>query len=87
MMRELIRPIEKIEDLNLPKNRIPVALHVRRGGGFDPPHRIKEQPRKFPPDIYYIEQIKFLFRYLDGLPLHIHILREPQVDEDHHTRV
>ena len=51
-------------------NSITVALHVRKGGGFDKPlstdHNKSAEfsdqiwPTKFPPDSYYIEQLQTL---------------------------
>lgn len=36
-MRKMISPRVKVNEINLPKNIITVAVHVRKGGGFDAP--------------------------------------------------
>jgi len=83
-----------IQQLDLPNDKITVAVHVRRGGGFDGPrfsdgssqkprgqYVDKNFPLRFPMDEYYIEQIKELLNMFPDQELYIHIFtddREPQ---------
>lgn len=93
----MIQPMEPIEPLVLPKDKITVAVHVRRGGGFDKPllnvnttyskkknntkpkfYADKIYPRRFPPDNYYIEQIKRISTMFNDAPMHVHIFTDDQ---------
>lgn len=72
-----LSPLIPIPELVVPDQSISVALHVRKGGGFDKPlstdnrHKVSAQyadqvwPTKFPPDEYYIEQLKVVRRLSD----------------------
>ena len=84
-IRKLIKPVARIKQISLPDNKITVAVHVRKGGGFDKPllsrkpnyqYEDVKWPTKFPPDSYYIEQIKYLSDYFDDSPLHVHIFTD-----------
>jgi 16S rRNA G966 N2-methylase RsmD len=70
-------------------NQMTVALHVRRGGGFDKPLLSKKIPLnnsysdirfplKFPPLSYYIEQIKTLWHMVGRQPLYIYLFTDDQ---------
>lgn len=90
--KEMISPLTPIKKPNLPEDRISVAVHVRKGGGFDPPlltdkdayqgtkkwksYVDKVFPLKFPPDEYYIEQIKNLYHILNKIPLYVFIFTD-----------
>lgn len=90
ILKEMIAPIESISFPPILKDKISVALHVRKGGGFDKPllseqlytlkrkftFADKEWPLRFPPDQYYIDQIKWLSNYFDNAPIHIHIFTD-----------
>lgn len=86
IFRQLIQPRRAINYINLPKDRICVAVHVRKGGGFDFPIHSRsgksyadiKWPTKFPPDSFYIEQIKKMFELLNKKPLYVHIFTDDQ---------
>lgn len=86
-----------------PENRISVAMHIRKGGGFDHPLASelyrpavrndnatrtskyqfvdRDQPFKFPPEQYYVDQLIFLHALLDQQPLYVFLFtddKEPQ---------
>jgi hypothetical protein len=122
-LKDMLQPTEKIKSFPLPKNKITVAIHIRKGGGFDPKlkskqyynaskYNIKYQeidisqnihnikyiikhstktnrkilttkecsdqlwPEKFPPEQYYVEQIKKLSNILDNKPMYVHIFTD-----------
>jgi len=85
-MKDLIKPINKIEYIDLPKDKITVAVHVRRGGGYDKPliyidkkgKKKQRRPLKFPPDEYYINQIKSLSSFFNNVPIHVHVFTDDQ---------
>jgi len=92
-LKKTIAPVKPIKKPEIPKNMISVALHVRKGGGYDPPLLSKKTlpllskkilyadqkwPLKFPPDNYYIAQIKKLHEILDKQPLYIYIFTDDQ---------
>lgn len=57
-----LTPKEAITTIEIPKEHLSVALHVRRGGGFDPAN-FQDYPAlalKMPADDWYIEQLAFL---------------------------
>lgn len=62
--------------IKLPANRISVAVHIRRGGGFDPVETATNAPLKLPPDTFYIDQIKNIYEILDEQPLYVYIFTD-----------
>lgn len=91
-LKKTIAPIFEIKKQKLPGDRVSVAVHVRKGGGLDEPLVLdseanKRSPRwgyfaderfplKFPPDSYYIEQIKKLYQILNKAPLYVYIFTD-----------
>jgi len=103
-LRKMIAPIKSVGKLCLPQDRISVAVHVRKGGGYDPPLSSIQQfgghlnlveyvqtvvshkpsyayvdqkfPLKFPPDQYYIDQIKKLSEILNDAPLYVYLFTD-----------
>lgn len=73
-IKDALTPIAPPQFVEKPSNSITAAVHVRKGGGFDQPlaseqiYKKGEQyadqiwPTKFPPNQYYIDQIKVLKR-------------------------
>ncbi len=69
--------------INLPTDKITVAVHIRHGGGVDDTllseqlynKRYADQgfPFKFPPLQYYVDEIKRLSEMLDNQPMYAHI--------------
>lgn len=62
--------------LALPSDRITVCVHVRRGGKVDPPSIYKSFPLKFPPDYYFIEQIRRISELFQGKPLYVFLMTD-----------
>ncbi|MFC1842073.1 hypothetical protein ACFLYU_00235 [Candidatus Dependentiae bacterium] len=80
-LKRTICPIEKIDKPEIPESCISVAVHVRKGGGIDLPLCLKQYadklwPLKFPPDEYYIVQIRKLYKMLNKSSLHVHIFTD-----------
>lgn len=96
---------KKTFDYHLPTNVVTVALHIRKGGGFDKPlasdlyrptqttqnnakrtcryaYVDRNEPYKFPPEQYYLDQLIFLHRALDGQPLYVHLFTDDQNPQD-----
>jgi hypothetical protein len=74
-LREMIRPKRELEQVPLPDDRLTVAVHVRKGGGVDRPDAMMKNPLHFPPDQFYIDQIRDIYhRY--GRPLYVHLVTD-----------
>lgn len=87
-LKRSIAPRVPIAPLRLPKNRLTVAIHVRRGGGYEKPnYNIDPEkgpvfpPLRFPPDQFYIDQLKVISDMFAPQLLYVHIFTddpEPQ---------
>lgn len=75
-----IQPFVKLKKdfpvVNLPKDRVPVALHVRKGGGFDCEWDFKVQPTKFPSETYYVDALKKVSSHYNGKPLFVYLFTD-----------
>ena len=71
-----LEPIHPVETLPLQKKHLTIGVHIRRGGGKDGPETYTLFPLKFPPDQYYIDQIKRVARLFKHQDLHIHLLTD-----------
>lgn len=61
IVSEYIAPIEPLKNMIFPPEPcISVAMHVRRGGLFDPVPTLKSDQLKFPPNSFFSEQLKFV---------------------------
>jgi len=58
------------------KDFLTVALHIRRGGGFDPddPHML--WPLRFPPDSYYVECLQRLCHLFPAKPIYAYLFTD-----------
>lgn len=75
-IKKALTPINPIDALEKPDGCITIALHVRKGGGFDAPlaseqiykkpivYADQQWPTKFPPDQYYLDQLSMLRKIL-----------------------
>lgn len=59
-LKKLLMPIAPPNFVKKPENSMIAAVHVRKGGGFDSQCADQIWPTKFPPDQFYIDQIKIL---------------------------
>jgi hypothetical protein len=75
LMRALICLKSAKPQEDLLKDRIAVACHVRKGGGFDDPAQLSHWPLKFPPDDFYIAQIRKIYEIVQQ-PLFVHIFTD-----------
>jgi hypothetical protein len=104
-MRKMIAPRIKVNEIPLPKDRVTVAVHVRKGSGNDKPLISLQEytpedilnaqnkptpkgnyvdlsyPAKFPPDQYYIDQIKSLSERFEDAPMYVYIFTDDQNPE------
>ena len=75
-LRKVIAPQKKIPPLDLPTDRITVAVHVRRGGNHDTPDVPPLFPLKFLPDDFFITQLKELYVFLNKKPLYVYVFTD-----------
>ena len=80
-LKKMIKPITPFPAFEFPSGRISVAVHVRKGGGFDTEHALNYHPEKFPPNSYYIEQIRLLYEKLEHIPLYLHVFTDDRNPE------
>lgn len=73
-LQGLVKPLKKIKPLRIPKGRIAVAIHVRRGGGYDCCQ--SQAPTKFPPDTFYLNGLKRVADHFKGKSLYVHIFTD-----------
>ncbi len=79
---ECLTPKSPIPTLPLPHDKMTVAVHVRRGGDWDNYSEIsKVLPLKFPPDNYYISQIKRVLELCPDKPLYVYIFTDDKHPE------
>lgn len=84
----MVAPIEPIEQLDIPTDMVSVAVHIRTGGTFEKTslqqHNTNykkvsvvemEYPTRFPPEEYYIEQLKKIAEIIKK-PLFVHIFTD-----------
>lgn len=88
----MLKPIKPFPVVELPKNCITIAMHIRKGSAADYPlysqqifeYPIKKiyqdmiHPFKFPPEQYYIEQLKRLSALVNHAPLFVQIFTDAQ---------
>ncbi len=89
-LRELLTPKDNLTLLSPPKEKISIALHVRKGGSWNNEHELSfDVDRlcvgnliyKIPLDSYYVEQIKLVAELFQGQPLYVFLFtddRNPQ---------
>jgi hypothetical protein len=88
-IRTMVAPNRPITLLKVPKDRITVAVHVRKGSNGDrilsqvteikfPLYKYEDYscPQKFPSDDYFIDQIKILSDLLHDAPLYVYIFTD-----------
>lgn len=71
------------EQIEIPTNRLTIALHIRRGGGYLTDQvLIHTQLWQFPPDQFYLEQIRTIYN-LTKKPLFAYIF----TDDPHPAKI
>lgn len=77
--QELIQSKEMLNPISLPSDKIPIALHIRTGGGFSADNaRVKaEMPSKFPPIEFYVEGLREMIKgYGPNEKFYVHIFTD-----------
>ncbi len=116
MLRETIKPRFPIHEIPLPKDRLTVALHVRKGGDYDgamlslqlytdkknddssqcycgaesSTYTDLGYSLKFPPDQFYVEQIRYISSLYEDIPMYVHLFtddRDPQALIDRYAKM
>src|SRR5262249_21661393 len=59
-----------IDAITTPSDGVSVAVHVRKGGGYDNKEVIQEHKLLFPTDDFYIEQLKRIAKLFPGKKLY-----------------
>ncbi|HEY5236245.1 MAG TPA: hypothetical protein VIJ14_08720, partial [Rhabdochlamydiaceae bacterium] len=75
-LRKVIRPVRELPKLELPTDCTTVALHMRRGIGFDGPDLKFTTPYKEPPLSYYVSQLRILSNLYPEEPLYVHLFTD-----------
>lgn len=75
-LNRLIKPLYLSPTLSLPEDRLSIALHVRRGGGFDRVDAAHACPTKFPPQSYYVEQVRRISQLFPEKALYVYIFTD-----------
>jgi hypothetical protein len=90
-LKAVVVPRGQLKPFEWSTNTITVAVHVRRGGGYDRPllsltsngkktgeYSDVRSPLRFPPDSFYIAQIKKVAAHFKKKPLYVHIFTDDQ---------
>lgn len=78
-VRTAVAPKREMPTLDLPDNRVTVAMHVRRGGGYDDRNGFNPtmaMPLKFPTDAFYLDAVRKISALTGGKPLYVHIFSD-----------
>lgn len=77
LIRESLTPVEPVNTIIPPKDRLSVALHVRTGGAFKSDKKWhKTLPLKFAPDAFMIRALKTLLALIPDTPLYIYLFTD-----------
>ncbi|HLB41196.1 MAG TPA: hypothetical protein VJJ83_05375 [Candidatus Babeliales bacterium] len=92
LLQKLIAPKQPLNLVPLPKNKLTIALQVRKNsGGFDLPLLSDTPPAKFnpnqvyvdvvfplkhPPESYYIEQLQVAIKLFAGQPIYVYMFTD-----------
>jgi len=76
-LQKQIAPRHAISQPQLPTDSIYIAVHIRKGTGYDDLSILNAaMPLKFPPESYYIEQIQILINQLTDQKIYIYIFTD-----------
>ncbi len=76
-LKKMIQPLYGVKKLEIPKDRITVAVHMRKGTRtLDGPALMFLAPHKEPQDSYYLGQIKRLYALFGNQPMYVHIFTD-----------
>jgi len=87
-LKYMLQPVVPLPQIELPEDKVTVAVHVRKGGGYDQAlcsiqyysrrelYADKRWPLRFPPEQYYVDQIKKISSLFADKPIFIHIFTD-----------
>lgn len=75
-LQKMISPRYEMSQIKVPSDRISVALHARRGGGFDDENVVENFPLKFPPEQFYITAIRYIYEKFGHKGLYVYIFTD-----------
>jgi hypothetical protein len=81
ILNETVRPKMPLPRKILPSGVVTVAMHMRRGGSFEPfswASKVETLAVKFPQDIFYKEALDRLYKTLGEQPLYVFIFTDDQ---------
>lgn len=81
-IREEIKPRNHLQLVVPPHSCKSVAIHIRMGGGFDIQQQKDHVPLKFPPLVYYKEQLRKIEQIFPGEELYVYLFTDHQKPEE-----
>jgi len=81
--RPFLSPRVPVKTLSLPTDKITVALHIRRNVGVDGDRRLTNlYPYKFLSNIFYLDQIRWIYKEFNEQPLYIYFFsNDPDMEK------
>lgn len=80
-LRKMCEPTTGYEEIDLPKGRISIALHVRKGLPGEGKELMAQNPQKFPPHSYYVAQLQKLNEIFKNAPLYVYVFTDHKYPE------
>ncbi len=81
-LREDFRSLVPLNTIELPKDRLTVAVHIRTGGGFDSAMQRRRFPLKFPPESFFVEYLKKISELFEDAPLYVHVFTDDEATKE-----
>ncbi|HSX25588.1 MAG TPA: hypothetical protein VLE89_01105 [Chlamydiales bacterium] len=75
-VREMIAPRYPVKTLDLPSERVTIAIHIRHGGRFDPTTHGRYYPLKFPALPFYIDGLAKLLELFKTKPVYCYLFTD-----------
>ncbi len=87
-LKKMLQPVVPLPQITLPQDKVTVAVHIRKGGGFDQSLNSIQYYRKkkfyaderwtskFPPEQYYVDQIKRISILFNDAPLFVYVFTD-----------
>jgi hypothetical protein len=79
VLSEMVSPKRTVPKRSMPRDSITVAMHVRRGGSFEPFY--ENAFVKFPQDIFYIKALEQIYTMIEGKSLYVFIFTDDEHPE------
>lgn len=72
-----LSPLENVATLPLPRDKISIAIHIRRGGDYEDNYELhRNYPLKAPLDEYYIGQLRLISSLFKDKPLYVYLFTD-----------